>query len=242
MCFLEYLLKWYSVSSCCYAMVTNNIYLDVLYYFMTVQNISFKKSKSSLHLHIFYDFHQNWVKWPHMSVPSYSFLLRDQFWVAFYSHKVGSLHMISYQLVGLSYRDIPLGTSDMYRRYILVCWYVPPYRVLVYWYVPYRRLVGTPVWIGKTNHASYISINVEHLLLDISSYHFHIHAEETNGLRKEVRRNVLPITSSPSSNRTTTEVVNGSQSTPVLPDLVKEVTNKPKYRWFFKLQSYLCLW
>ncbi|CAD5188407.1 unnamed protein product [Musa acuminata subsp. malaccensis] len=56
-------------------------------------------------------------------------------------------------------------------------------------------------------------------------------AEETNGLRKEVRRNVLPITSSPSSNRTTTEVVNGSQSTPVLPDLVKEVTNKPKYRW-----------
>ncbi|CAL9195855.1 unnamed protein product, partial [Musa hybrid cultivar] len=55
-------------------------------------------------------------------------------------------------------------------------------------------------------------------------------AEETNGLRKEVRCNVLPITSSPSSNRTTTEVVNGSQSTPVLPDLVKEVTNKPKYR------------
>ncbi|RRT84375.1 hypothetical protein B296_00003736 [Ensete ventricosum] len=76
-----------------------------------------------------------------------------------------------------------------------------------------------------------VSLNVDHLLLDISSYHFHVHAEETNGLPREVRRNVLPNTSSPSSNITTTEVVNGSQSTPVLPELAKEVTNKPNYRW-----------
>ncbi|KAJ8471471.1 hypothetical protein OPV22_025814 [Ensete ventricosum] len=55
-------------------------------------------------------------------------------------------------------------------------------------------------------------------------------AEETNGLPREVRRNVLPNTSSPSSNITTTEVVNGSQSTPVIPELAKEVTNKPNYR------------